>query len=73
MTIGSSSGSYMGRFARFAQTAHLLSQALYTVAKEPDTETTQLRRTLMALVNLSFMEGTMRQWAFCSQMAVCFR
>lgn len=63
----------MGRFARFAQTAHLLSQALYTVAKEPDTETTQLRRTLMALVNLSFMEGTMRQWAFCSQMAVCFR
>ncbi|KAL6805133.1 hypothetical protein J3E68DRAFT_387723 [Trichoderma sp. SZMC 28012] len=72
LTIGASSGSYMGRFARFAQTAHLLSQALYTVAKEPDTEATQLRRTLMALVNLSFMEGTMRQWAFCSQMAVCF-
>ncbi|KAL7952343.1 hypothetical protein V8C34DRAFT_319124 [Trichoderma compactum] len=72
LTIGSSSGSYIGRFARFAQTAHLLSQALYTVAREPDTETTQLRRTLMALVNLSFVEGTMRQWAFCTQMAVCF-
>ncbi|KAL6859522.1 hypothetical protein J3F83DRAFT_749264 [Trichoderma novae-zelandiae] len=74
LTIGSSSGSYMGRFARFAQTAHLLSQALHTVAiaKEPTTESTQLRRTLMALVNLSFMEGTMRKWAFCSQMAVCF-
>ncbi|UKZ45872.1 hypothetical protein TrVGV298_000065 [Trichoderma virens] len=73
LTLGSSSGSYIGRFARFAQTAHLLSQALYTVAKDPTTDPAQLRRTLMALVNLSFMEGTMRKWAFCSQMAVCFR
>lgn len=61
----------MGRYARFAQAAHLLSQVLHQVAEEY-TDTAQLRRTIFALVNVSMIEADMRQLEFCTQMAVCY-
>ncbi|KAH8804461.1 hypothetical protein F5884DRAFT_796092 [Xylogone sp. PMI_703] len=69
-TIGSSSGFHLGRFARFAQVAYLLTQALEQAAEEPSANP-QLQRTIIALVNLSNIEGHLRRWVFCTQMAVC--
>lgn len=62
----------MGRFARFAQAAHLLSQTLQHAEEEP-TQTAQLRRTIFALVNLSEVEGSVRSMEYCTQTAVCYR
>lgn len=72
LTLGSANSLSMGRFARFAQAAHLLSQVLDRIADGSD-DTEQLRRTIFALVNVSRIEAEMRQLEFCTQMAVCYR
>jgi hypothetical protein len=69
----------MGRFARFAQATYLLGRVLRHVSDEMidmsfrEEEATQLRRTLLALVKLSEMEGEVRRLEFCTQTAVCHR
>ncbi|OAQ69871.1 twinfilin-1 [Pochonia chlamydosporia 170] len=67
--LGSAISLRLGRFARFAQAAHLLSQVLHQVA-DKSSDTTQLRRTIFSLVNVSRIEADMRQLEFCTQMAV---
>ncbi|KAJ3499839.1 hypothetical protein NLG97_g31 [Lecanicillium saksenae] len=71
VTIGTSSTSHLARYARFAQAAHLLTQITTRVPRNYD-ETTQLRRTIIALVRLAEVEGSWKRWGFCTQMAVCF-
>ncbi|KAH8804456.1 hypothetical protein F5884DRAFT_796079 [Xylogone sp. PMI_703] len=71
LTLESSAGFHLGRFARFAQAACLLSQALHLAAEEPS-ENTQLQRTIFALVNVSEAEGNLSKWVFCTQLAVCY-
>ncbi|KAK8932694.1 hypothetical protein VCV18_001234 [Metarhizium anisopliae] len=71
-TLGSAISLRLGRFARFAQAAHLLSQVLHQVA-DRSSDTTQLRRTIFSLVNVSRIEADMRQLELCTQMAVCYR
>ncbi|QLI64666.1 Transcription factor [Metarhizium brunneum] len=58
-TLGSAISLRLGRFARFAQAAHLLSQVLHQVA-DRSSDTTQLRRTIFSLVNVSRIEADMR-------------
>ncbi|KAG8414556.1 hypothetical protein J3459_014268 [Metarhizium acridum] len=67
-TLGSAISLRLGRFARFAQAAHLLSQVLHQVA-DKSTDTTQLRRTIFSLVNVSRIEADMRQLEL---LASCF-
>ncbi|ETS04757.1 hypothetical protein M419DRAFT_72675 [Trichoderma reesei RUT C-30] len=72
-TLGSATALDLGRFARFAQAAHLLGQVLRHVAEgSPESETAQLRRTIFSLVNVSRLEAHLRQMEFCSQTAVCY-
>ncbi len=74
----------MGRFARFAQACHLLGLALRHLAdrssaNEEDArefreeEAAQIRRTLVALINLSKVEAEVRNLEFCTQTSVCYR
>ncbi|KAL7803498.1 N-terminal binuclear Zn cluster-containing protein [Trichoderma aethiopicum] len=71
--LGSATALDLGRFARFAQAAHLLGQVLRHVAEgSPESETAQLRRTIFSLVNVSRLEAHLRQMEFCSQTAVCY-
>lgn len=70
--LGSAISLRLGRFARFAQAAHLLSQVLHQ-AGDTTSDTTQLRRTIFSLVQVSRIEADMRQLEFCTQMAVCYR
>jgi hypothetical protein len=70
--LGSASSLRMGRFARFAQATHLLTQTLRYAAEESAT-TAQLRRTIFALVKLSEVEGDVRRIEFCTQTAICYR
>jgi len=69
----------MGRFARFAQAAHLLGRVLrHTSDKATDIdfheqEGIQLYRTLRALVGLSEAEAVERNIDFCTQAATCYR
>lgn len=71
--IGSSSGFHLGRFARFALVAYLLTQALQQAAATEPSSNAQLQRTIIALVNVAEEEGRVRRWGFCTQMAVCHR
>ncbi|KAL7942607.1 N-terminal binuclear Zn cluster-containing protein [Trichoderma barbatum] len=72
-TLGSASALDLGRFARFAQAAHLLGQVLRHVAEgSTESETAQLRRTIFSLVSVSKLEAHLRQLEFCSQTAVCY-
>ncbi|KAH6608426.1 hypothetical protein Trco_001772 [Trichoderma cornu-damae] len=72
-TLGSANALALGRFARFAQAAHLLGQVLRHVAEgSPESETAQLRRTIFSLVSVSNLEAHLRQVEFCSQTAVCY-
>ncbi|KAL7792030.1 N-terminal binuclear Zn cluster-containing protein [Trichoderma ceciliae] len=72
-TLGSANALVLGRFARFAQAAHLLGQVLRHVAEgSTESETAQLRRTIFSLVSVSKMEAHLRQLEFCSQTAVCY-
>ncbi|PTB66770.1 N-terminal binuclear Zn cluster-containing protein [Trichoderma citrinoviride] len=72
-TLGSATALDLGRFARFAQAAHLLGQVLRHVAEgSPESETAQLRRTIFSLVSISKLEAHLRQMEFCSQTAVCY-
>lgn len=72
-TLGSANALNLGRFARFAQAAHLLGQVLHHVAqKSPESETAQLRRTIFSLVNVSSLEAKFRQLEFCTQTSVCY-
>ncbi|TQW01319.1 fungal specific transcription factor [Cordyceps javanica] len=63
VTLGRSSASHLARYGRFAQAAHLLAQ-VNTRAPETYEEATQLRRTIMALVNLAEAEGSWKRWGF---------
>lgn len=72
-TLASANALNLGRFARFAQAAHLLGQVLHHVAvKSPESETAQLRRTIFSLVNVSTLEAEFRRLEFCSQSSVCY-
>ncbi|GFP57810.1 hypothetical protein TASIC1_0009014700 [Trichoderma asperellum] len=72
-TLSSANALNLGRFARFAQGAHLLGQVLRHVAeKSPESETAQLRRTIFSLVNVSSLEAKFRQLEFCAQTSVCY-
>lgn len=70
-TLGSANTLEMGRFARLAQAAHLLSLVIQDVAVGAD-DSTQLRRTIFALVHVSRLEARARRLELCSQMSTCF-
>ncbi|KAJ3496780.1 hypothetical protein NLG97_g2406 [Lecanicillium saksenae] len=70
-TLGSANTLEMGRFARLAQAAHLLSLVIKDVAEGSD-DTAQLRRTIFALVHVSRIEAHMRKLELCTQMSTCF-
>ncbi|KAL7942897.1 N-terminal binuclear Zn cluster-containing/DNA binding domain-containing protein [Trichoderma barbatum] len=70
-TLATANSYHLGLFARFAQAAHLLSQVLHHVSEQLN-ETAQLRRTILALVNVSNIEASMRRLEYCSQTAVCY-
>ncbi|KAL7932984.1 N-terminal binuclear Zn cluster-containing protein [Trichoderma chlorosporum] len=72
-TLGSTNTLDLGRFARFAQAAHLISQVLRHVAEgSSESETAQLRRTIFSLVNISKLEAHLRRLEFCAQTCVCY-
>ncbi|KPM34772.1 hypothetical protein AK830_g11802 [Neonectria ditissima] len=67
----------MGLFSRLAQATYLLSQAIKSVTsptRDADLleERAQLRRTLLALINVADTESQARGIEFCSHLAVCF-
>lgn len=62
----------LGRFARFAQAAHLLSQVLQQAA-DNSSDTRQIRKTIFSLVTICRIESEMRQLELCTQMALCYR
>jgi hypothetical protein len=77
--ISDQSALLMGRYARLAQAVHLLSQTLHHVRRDPTNdeacvqEANHLRRTLLALLNLSEFESRAKILKFCNQSAVCYR
>ncbi|OPB47156.1 Zn2Cys6 transcriptional regulator [Trichoderma guizhouense] len=72
-TLGSATALDLGRFARFAQAAHLIGQVLRHVGEGySESETAQLRRTIFSLVSVSKLEAHLRQLEFCAQTAVCY-
>ncbi|KAM3566443.1 hypothetical protein ARSEF4850_000585 [Beauveria asiatica] len=71
-TLGSANSLEMGRFARLAQAAHLLSLVIQDVA-EGSPDSSQLRRTIFALVHVSRLEARVRRLELCTQMSTCFR
>ncbi|OAA60644.1 Transcription factor [Cordyceps fumosorosea ARSEF 2679] len=70
-TLTSANTLEMGRFARLAQAAHLLSLAIKDVA-EGSHDSAQLRRTIFALVHVSRLEARVRRLELCTQMSTCF-
>jgi hypothetical protein len=79
-TLSSPSSVNMGRFAGFAQATYLLGQVLRHISDDNtasksfrNEEAAQLRRTIYALVNLSEVEGHIRNLDFCTQTAICYR
>ncbi|KAI5459523.1 hypothetical protein BGZ63DRAFT_359285 [Mariannaea sp. PMI_226] len=66
-----SSQVHIGRFARFAHAAPLLSQAVFSSDEDPQ-NTAQLRRTILALINLGEKEGVTNRILFCTLNAVCY-
>ncbi|PQK17042.1 hypothetical protein BB8028_0007g02410 [Beauveria bassiana] len=70
-TLGSANSLEMGRFARLAQAAHLLSLVIQDVA-EGSHDSSQLRRTIFALVHVSRLEARVRRLELCTQMSTCF-
>ncbi|KAM0456505.1 hypothetical protein ACHAPV_005172 [Trichoderma viride] len=71
-TLATANSYHLGLFARFSQAAHLLSQVLRYISEKRSSETSQLRRTIFALVNVSNIEASMRRLEYCSQSAVCY-
>ena len=79
LTLSSAASLEMGHLARFAQAAHLVGR-VYRHISEPagdqsfqDEEREQLRRTLLALSNVSLAEEQVRKLSFCSQTSMCYR
>ncbi|KAL7790695.1 hypothetical protein V8C43DRAFT_73258 [Trichoderma afarasin] len=78
LTLASCSSLEMGRFARFAQATSLLGKVLRHICEDNIEESLhyeeriQLQRTLYALVNLSVVEGQVRNLEFCTQTATCY-
>jgi hypothetical protein len=80
MRLSSGSSLRMGRYTLLAQSVRLLSCTLENVAEcrpvedphEDDGEI-QLRRTLLALVNVYSIEESERRLEFCTQSAICYR
>jgi hypothetical protein len=79
LTLSSAASLEMGQLARFAQAAHLLGR-VYRHASEPAgdqsfqrEEREQLRRTLLALANVSLVEEQTRRLSFCNQTSTCYR
>ncbi|PVH93784.1 hypothetical protein DM02DRAFT_661633 [Periconia macrospinosa] len=77
-TLSSAASLEMGQLARFAQAAHLLGR-VYRHISEPAgdqsfqfEEREQLRRTLLALVNVSLAEEQTRRLSFCNQTSTCY-
>ncbi|KAH8817144.1 hypothetical protein F5884DRAFT_896830 [Xylogone sp. PMI_703] len=66
-----SSQVHIGRFARFAHAAPLLSQAISRLDEEPH-NTAQLRRTILSLIKLGETEGVTNKVLFCTLNAACF-
>lgn len=73
----------IGIFARIAQATYLISQVLQTLGSTQfqykaesiarlEKNTTQLRRTLGALVQATEEEVSIRELAFCCQAAICY-
>ncbi|EFX05109.1 fungal specific transcription factor domain containing protein [Grosmannia clavigera kw1407] len=68
-----------GRFSRIAQATYLLDLVLRyrsnndTDARTRGAEAAQLRRTLLSLIVLADVEGSLRQLEFCPTNAVCYR
>lgn len=77
-TLNSPASASMGRFARFAQAAHLLGRVLRHASDRiadfhfHKQEGIQLYRTLRALVDLSEAEAIERNLDFCTQKATCY-
>lgn len=70
----------MGSFARLAQATYLLSQALREIKPTSgegntphDKDTTQLRRTLLALVHATDREVALRRLELCAQSVLSLR
>ncbi|CEJ82419.1 hypothetical protein VHEMI02485 [[Torrubiella] hemipterigena] len=70
-TLGSAISMQLGRFARFAQAAHLLSQVLQQAA-DNSSDTRQIKKTIFSLVTICRIESEMRQLELCTQMALCY-
>ncbi|KAH8811248.1 hypothetical protein F5884DRAFT_897708 [Xylogone sp. PMI_703] len=77
-TLASPSSLDMGRFARLVQAAYLLGRVLRNAADGSldatfhKQEASQLSRTLLALVNLSDVEGTIEELSYCPQLGICY-
>lgn len=69
----------MGMFARFSQATNLLAHTLRHVSDAISHKTfhaqeaIQLDRTIRSLINLTRVEGHIRQTTVCLQTAVCYR
>jgi hypothetical protein len=69
----------MGLLSRLAQATYLLSQALESLSSPMSDkansidEIGQLRRTLIALIQVTDNEAEVRKIEFCSQSALCCR
>lgn len=79
LTLSSAASLEMGQLARFAQAAYLVGR-VYRHISDPtsdesfqDQEREQLRRTLLALANVSLVEERARKLSFCSQTSTCYR
>ena len=71
----------MGMFARMAQAVFLLGRVLRFCARSSDGEDISLRqgerlqldRTLRALLNLVYIEGSIQRIPVCAQSSICYR
>jgi hypothetical protein len=69
----------MGQTSRLAQATYLLSQALKSLSSPMSDvgivfdEIGQLRRTILALIQVTDDEAKVREIEFCSQSALCCR
>lgn len=78
-TLSSEPFLFTGRFARLAQMVRLLSRTLehisnsYLSKSGAEWETAQLRKTILALLNVYSIEESERRLEFCTQSAVGYR
>lgn len=71
----------MGMFARMSQATYLLGRVLRFHARKSELEDEGLRRserlqldtTLRALLNLVYVEGSIKRISVCAQSSICYR